>query len=94
MLHTPAAKQEKDLASEWKARLGIRLFWLYCLIYMGFVALAVFVTEKLKIPVFAGVNLAIVYGMALIVFAILLGLIYNHYCTRKEDEMNRKDAAP
>ena len=91
MLHEPAAKQEKDHASEWKAKLGIKLFWLYCIIYMGFVALAVFAPEMLKTPVFRGTNLAIMYGMVLIVFAIILGLIYNHVCTKKEDEMNNQE---
>jgi uncharacterized membrane protein (DUF485 family) len=45
----------------------------------------------MKAPVLAGTNLAIVYGMALIFFAIILGLVYNHYCTRKEDEMNSEE---
>jgi uncharacterized membrane protein (DUF485 family) len=90
MLHEPAVQAEKDNASEWKSKLGIKLFWLYCIIYMGFVALAVFATETLKTPVLAGVNLAIIYGMALIVFAIILGLIYNHVCTKKENEMNKE----
>jgi len=92
MFHEPAAPAEKDNASDWKAKLGIKLFWLYCLVYTGFVALAVFATETLKTPVLAGVNLAIIYGMALIVFAIILGLIYNHVCTKKENEMNHREA--
>lgn len=92
MLHEPAVQVEKDNAAEWKAKLGIKLFWLYCVVYMSFVALAVFATEKLKIPVLSGVNLAIIYGMALIVFAIILGLIYNHACTKKENEINGEDA--
>jgi uncharacterized membrane protein (DUF485 family) len=91
MLHEPAAKAEKDNASEWKAKLGIKLFWLYCVIYMGFVGIAVFATDLMKTTVLAGVNLAIIYGMALIIFAIILGLVYNHVCTKKEDEMNAKD---
>jgi uncharacterized membrane protein (DUF485 family) len=91
MLHEPAAKQEKDAASDWKAKLGIKLFWVYCLIYMGFVALAVFFAETLKTPVLRGANLAVVYGIGLIVFAIALGLVYNHVCTKKEDELNGKD---
>ncbi len=91
MLHKPAAKAEKDAASEWKAKLGIKLFWLYCIIYMGFVGTAVFATNIMKTEVFAGANLAIIYGMALIVFAIILGLVYNHVCTKKEDEMNAKE---
>ncbi len=91
MLHEPAAKQEKDHASEWKAKLGIKLFWLYCIIYVGFVALAVFATETLKTPVFRGANLAIIYGLFLIVLAIVLGLVYNHVCTKKEDELNKTE---
>jgi uncharacterized membrane protein (DUF485 family) len=91
MLHEPAAKAKKDNASEWKAKLGIKLFWLYCIIYMGFVGIAVFSPETMKIKVLAGTNLAIIYGMALIVFAIILGLVYNHVCTKKEDEMNAKE---
>lgn len=89
MLHEPAAKQEKDNASDWKSKLGIKLFWLYCVIYMGFVGIAVFATEVMKKPVLAGANLAIVYGLGLIVFAVILGLIYNHACTKKENEMNK-----
>ena len=91
MLHEPAVKTEKDAASDWKAKLGIKLFWLYCIIYMGFVGIAVFATETMKTKVFAGTNLAIIYGLALIVFAIVIGLIYNHLCTRKEDELNAKE---
>ncbi len=91
MLHEPAAKAEKDNASKWKSKLGIKLFWLYCIVYMGFVGIAVFATETMKTPVLAGVNLAIIYGMALIIFAIILGLIYNHACTKKENELNKKE---
>lgn len=92
MLHEPAAKTEKDNASAWKSKLGIKLFWLYCIVYMVFVGIAVFATETMKTPVLAGTNLAIIYGMALIFSAIILGLVYNHLCTRKENEMNKAEA--
>ena len=91
MLHEPAAKQEKDAASDWKAKLGIKLFWLYCIIYMGFVGIAVFSPALMKTPVLAGTNLAIIYGMALIIFAIILGLVYNHACTKKENELIKEE---
>ena len=91
MLHEPAAKVGKDAASDWKAKLGIKLFWLYCVIYMGFVGIAVFATETMKTEVLAGTNLAIVYGLGLIIFAIILGLVYNHLCTKKEDELSAND---
>ncbi|MDA3800027.1 MAG: DUF485 domain-containing protein [Kiritimatiellae bacterium] len=91
MLHEPANRTDKDASSDWKAKLGIKLFWLYCLVYSSFVGLAVFTTNLMKKPVLAGVNLAIVYGMALIIFAIILGVIYNHLCTKKEDEILGKE---
>jgi len=93
MLHEPAAKVEKDAASDWKAKLGIKLFWLYFIIYAGFVGIAVFAAETMKMEVLAGANLAIIYGLALIIFAIILGLIYNYLCTKKEDELNKEGAA-
>lgn len=93
MLHEPAGKTEKDAASDWKAKLGIKLFWLYFVIYAGFVGIAVFATQAMNKPVIAGTNLAIIYGITLIVFAIVLGLIYNYLCTKKEDEMNKDGGA-
>jgi len=93
MLHAPAAKQTKDKASEWKARLGIKLFLLYGIIYVGFVGIAVYSPLLMKKPALAGMNLAIAYGTGLILFAIILGVIYNHVCTRKEDEMNASGAS-
>ena len=38
--------------------------------------------------VILGLNLAVVYGMGLIVLAIVMGLVYNQMCTKKEDELN------
>ena len=93
MLHEPAAKAEKDNASEWKAKLGIKLFWLYCLTYMAFVATAVFATDSLGKPFVAGTNRAIIFGVALILWAVILGVIYNYLCTKKEDEMKDEGGA-
>ncbi len=93
MLHEPAAPAEKDKASKWKANLGLKLFLLYSLTYIAFVGIAVFSTESMKTPVLAGVNLAIIFGTSLIIFAIILGVVYNHYCTKKEDEMKKKGEA-
>ena len=38
----------------------------------------------------AGLNLAVVYGFGLIVLAMILALIYNWLCTRKEKELFAK----
>ena len=81
-------EQEEDLASEKKAKLGIRFFFIYLFLYAGFVAIGVLNYELLAYEVFRGLNLAIFYGFGLIVFAVLLGILYNYLCSRYEDEMN------
>jgi uncharacterized membrane protein (DUF485 family) len=56
--------------------LGVKLFLAYSAVYGGFVGLNAFLPELMRRPVVAGVNLAIVYGMALITGAFVLALIY------------------
>lgn len=89
MKHGPAAKLEVDHASEKKSKLGIQLFVLYSIVYAGFVILGVVDNALMGKIIFAGLNLAVVYGFGLIIFAIILGLIYNHICTAYEDELNK-----
>jgi len=38
--------------------------------------------------IFFGLNLAIVYGIGLILIAIILGLLYNHQCTKMEKRLD------
>ena len=82
---------EVDHASEKKAKLGIWFFFLYLFFYAGFVAIGVLNYELLAVEVFRGINLAVFYGIGLIVFAVLLGLLYNFLCTRYEDKMNVRE---
>jgi uncharacterized membrane protein (DUF485 family) len=90
--HGPAAKLGKDNASDYKANLGLILFAFYSLVYAGFVAINTFYPKLMSKLVFGEVNLAVVYGFGLIVFAIVLGLIYNHFCTKKENLLNTEGA--
>lgn len=89
--HGPAVKLGKDNASEWKSKLGIKLFFVYGLIYAGFVIINTTNPELMENDVLLGMNLAVVYGMGLIVLAIVMGLIYNYFCTKKEDELNKPE---
>ena len=89
--HGPAVKLGKDNASEWKSKLGIKLFFVYGLIYAGFVVINTVRPELMKVNVFLEMNLAVVYGMGLIILAIVMGLIYNYFCTKKEDELNASE---
>jgi uncharacterized membrane protein (DUF485 family) len=72
-------------------RLGIRMFAIYAFFYAGFVAINIFSPQTMATIVFAGLNLATVYGFALIILAIVQALIYHVMCRRKEEEFARAD---
>ncbi len=65
--------------------LGLWLFALYCLLYFGFMAVAVYDIGIFDHEVFTGVNLAIFWGMGLIGGAFVLALIYV-VCGRSDED--------
>jgi uncharacterized membrane protein (DUF485 family) len=89
MLHEPVITEGKDHAAARKARLGVILFTVYTLIYAGFVLIGLTWPELMGVPVLGEQNLAIIYGFGLIVLAIIMGFIYNYYCTKMENQMNK-----
>lgn len=92
MDHGPAVKLGKDNASPAKAKLGVYLFFVYLIIYIGFVAITVTSPKTMGTATILGLNLACLYGFGLIIFAIILGLAYNHVCTGLETKMNKPEA--
>jgi uncharacterized membrane protein (DUF485 family) len=62
------------------ARFGIILFVVYLAFYASFVLLAAFSPATMARLPWAGVNLAIWYGFALIAAALILALIYGYLC--------------
>jgi len=84
MLHEPAAPVGKDLAAPYKAKLGIWMFWFYCVLYMVFVAINVARPAWMEVDVWRGLNLATVYGFVLIALALILALIYDMFCRKRE----------
>ena len=95
MLHEPAQQTGPDLASEYKTKLGLKMFLIYCLFYAGFVLTNVFTEgSAMEVILFGGLNVAVVYGMSLIVGALVLALIYNAMCTRKEKELESASSCP
>jgi uncharacterized membrane protein (DUF485 family) len=62
------------------ARLGVILFFVYLAFYAGFVLLAAFSPATMQRSPWAGVNLAIWYGFALIIAAFALALVYGALC--------------
>ncbi len=89
MLHEPAAQSEKDYASDYKRKLGIKMFIVYGILYVGFVAINALIPGKMETRVLFGLNLAVFYGFSLILFAIISGLIYNYFCTKEENKQKK-----
>jgi uncharacterized membrane protein (DUF485 family) len=91
MLHEPASTGGKDPAAAYKTRLGVWMFVFYCLFYAGFVAINLASPTSMEIPVLAGMNLATVYGFALIVGALIQALIYDRLCRAQEARLADQD---
>ena len=73
-----------EASSTHNARLGIVFFLLYFALYAGFIVIATFKYEWMSRPALGGLNVAIVYGMGLIIAAFVLAVIYMMMCKRPE----------
>jgi hypothetical protein len=89
MLHEPATPVGKDPAGPYKMRLGIRMFVFYSLFYASFVAINLISPLAMGTIVFLGLNLATVFGFALIFVALIEALIYDALCRKKEAEFTQ-----
>jgi len=87
MGHGPAVKLGKDNAAGYKSKLGVTMFIVYTLTYFGFVVINA-LNPALMEKVFFGQTIAVLYGFFLIIFAFVLAIIYNHFCTAAEARLN------
>ncbi len=79
--HVPAAPERHDeIAARRNARYGLVLFAIYLAVYGAFVALNAFWPSAMAREAFAGLNVAVVYGVGLIVAALLLAAVYGWLC--------------
>ena len=62
------------------ARYGLVLFAAYAAFYGVFMLLNAFWPQVVETVVFAGINLAVIYGLGLIVTAFVLALVYVWLC--------------
>ena len=92
MAHADVSKAEKDNAASVKARIGLWMFLIYTIVYAGFIAIAVLAPDVMGAGI-GKINLAIVYGLGLIVFAVILAFIYNSLCARFEKKLNGNDTS-
>ena len=84
MLHEPAVPAGRDPAFAYKRRLGVILFFVYAAIYSAFVILNLVAPSVMDATLFAGLNVAVIYGFGLILLALILALAYNRACGKKE----------
>lgn len=90
MIHKSEVIKETDNAIVKKTKLGVILFFVYTFIYSGFVLIGLTKPELMGLKVVGQQNIAIVYGFGLIALAIVMGFIYNYFCTKFEDKLNKK----
>ena len=93
MLHKPATPTGKDPAAAYKMRIGLWMFAFYALFYGIFVAINLLYPMAMGTIVVAGLNLATVYGFALIIGALLEALVYSTLCGKKEAELAEKSVS-
>lgn len=93
MDHGPVTDWSKDRASAFKTRIGIWMFILYGIVYLGFVLINSFNPGLMGSDI-GGLNLAVVYGFGLIIFALMLAFVYNAICSAAEEELNDPEDEP
>jgi len=86
-MHGPSSEWKKDKSSSIKELLGKWLFILYAIVYGGFIVINI-VSPKFMGTKVGSLNVALVYGFLLIVFAMLLAFLYNHICSHAEEVLN------
>jgi uncharacterized membrane protein (DUF485 family) len=88
----PATVDDHPEISAANARAGLVLFFIYLAFYAGFMGLAAFAPQAMGRPVLAGVNLAITYGMALIVGALVIAALYMAACSHNARRYGEREA--
>lgn len=89
-MHGPSTQWKADESSSLKELLGRWLFFLYLIVYFGFIVINVISPKFMGIDV-GSINVAIVYGFGLIIFAMILAFAYNHVGTHAEELLRNND---
>ena len=71
--------------------LGMTLFCVYLVLYTGFVLINATVPQLMEWTPLAGLNLAILYGFALIIVAIVLSVLYGFLAAHRDNKASSSD---
>jgi len=66
-----------------RTKLGLVLFTVYLTLYGGFVLLNAFAPQAMELTPLFGINLAILYGVTLILAAFGLAMLYGWLCRQR-----------
>jgi uncharacterized membrane protein (DUF485 family) len=80
----PAGDDTSPATASRNARIGMALFVVYLLFYAGFVLIAAFAPAAMANRPWAGINLAIWYGFALLGAALLVAMVYSWVCRARD----------
>ena len=89
-MHGTPTEWKKDKSAAIKELVGRWMFFLYAIVYGGFILINVASPNFMRIEI-GGLNMAIVFGFGLIILAMLLAFAYNHICTRAEQLFDHDD---
>jgi len=78
--HLPPPEVRDPAAERYNARLGLVLFAVYLTAYGAYVFINAFRPAMMDELVFSGINLAVASGLALIVGAVVLAIVYALLC--------------
>lgn len=83
---SPIPVEQLTAGQKRNLRIGLWLFAVYTLFYTGFVLVNAFAPEWSDWEPFGGLNLAVIWGFALIVLAFLLAIVYGFVCRGDGDD--------
>jgi uncharacterized membrane protein (DUF485 family) len=83
----PASKLKAENSQDFKTKLGLIMFAIYTPIYFAFIVICV-VSPQFMARDVGSLNVAITYGFALIILAIIQALIYNRICSKREKQVD------
>lgn len=78
----PASESDQSGSTE-RTKLGLVLFTVYLVLYGGFVLLNAFAPQQMETTPLLGINLAILYGVTLILAAFALAMLYGWLCRQR-----------
>ena len=91
--HHPGHDEHPSIVSH-NARVGLWLFAVYLVLYGGFMVLNAFFPQRMATAPFGGINLAVMYGLVLIVAAFVLAMLYMFLVRHHRDPGNGPGTGP